>query len=79
MKYHSVKTIYKILKRHGLNILKCRIRNKKYSDDELQEILSINEAITQNTKKVNDRRAIRNSVSHASFNIQEKNSVYRVK
>ena len=26
----STKTIYKILKRHGLNILKCRIRNKKY-------------------------------------------------
>ena len=26
----SPKTIYKILKRHGLNILKCRIRNKKY-------------------------------------------------
>ena len=26
----DTKTIYKILKRHGLNILKCRIRNKKY-------------------------------------------------
>ena len=26
----STKTIYKILKRHGLNILKCRIKNKKY-------------------------------------------------
>jgi transposase InsO family protein len=26
----STKTIYKILKRHGLNILKCKIRNRKY-------------------------------------------------
>jgi hypothetical protein len=26
----STKTIYKVLKRHGLNNLKCKIRNKKY-------------------------------------------------
>jgi transposase InsO family protein len=26
----STKTIYKVLKRHGLNILKCKIRNRKY-------------------------------------------------
>ena len=26
----STKTIYNILKRHGLNILKCKIRNRQY-------------------------------------------------
>jgi putative transposase len=26
----STKTIYKVLKRHGLNILKCKIRNRKW-------------------------------------------------
>ena len=26
----STRTIYKILKRHGLNILECKIRNKQY-------------------------------------------------
>jgi len=26
----STRTIYKILKRHGLNILKCKIRNREY-------------------------------------------------
>ncbi|MGA7042084.1 MAG: helix-turn-helix domain-containing protein [Nitrososphaeraceae archaeon] len=28
--YLSSRTIYKILKRHSLNILKCKIRNRKY-------------------------------------------------
>jgi hypothetical protein len=26
----STRTIYKVLKRHGLNILECKIRNRQY-------------------------------------------------
>jgi hypothetical protein len=66
---------------HIENVLKDTnklIKKKNYSDDDIQEILSIKKAFSQNTKKVNDIRAIRNAVGHASFKITEKSSVYTI-
>ena len=33
----STKTIYKVLKKHGLNILKCKIKNRKWKRFEMKK------------------------------------------
>jgi IS30 family transposase len=33
----STKTIYKVLKRHGMNILKCKIKNRKWKRFEMKK------------------------------------------
>src|SRR5439155_9727993 len=40
--YLSSRTMYKILKRHSLNILKCKIKNRKYSRFAMKNANDIN-------------------------------------